>query len=139
MEQEMKSKHSDYFNRKIIEAGAVAGVLLLLFSWLSYVFRFLTWNPFSSLSFIKGPDIIKHGIALIVIVAASIFLALLYNVLLGKRKPFSTGIGTAFLVFAAFLFFINHEILHLVTAFSLILGYCLFLSTTISWIHEQGK
>ncbi len=139
MEQNNNSKHSDYFNRKIIETGIVSGLLFLLFNWMSYSLGFSKWNFFSAFSVLRWPVSVKYGLAFLLPIMVSILLTLLYNVWPSKEKPFLTGIAGAVLLFFIVFFFISHEPLNLVTMFSLLLGYCLFISTTISWVHEQGK
>ncbi|WP_050180825.1 hypothetical protein [Domibacillus robiginosus] len=131
------SKHSDYYGRIIFETGVMAGLLLLLFGWLAYTFRFLNWNPAAMLA--DFPLLVQYGLALAISVLISIVLSLLYYALLRKRKPFVAGIFVAACFFLFFLPGVDRSLLNLVTIFSLLLGYFLFISLTISWHDEKGK
>ncbi|WP_046173814.1 hypothetical protein [Domibacillus indicus] len=133
------SKHSDYFNRSIFETGVAAGLLLLLFSWLAYTFNFINWNPISLLSTVSLSVMVKYGVAALLIVVISSVLSLLYYALLRKRKPLPSGIIITVLLFSIGFFSGDRTPLHLITVFALLLGYCLFISMTISWHHEQEK
>lgn len=139
MSKQNKSKHSDYLRRGIFETAITAGLLLLLFSWLAYTFHFINWNPISMLSAVSSSTIVKYGIAAILIIFISIVLSLLYYALLRKRKPFLSGITVTVLLFFIVFFIADHSPLQLITIFALLLGYCLFISVTISWHQEQDR
>ena len=139
MSKQNDSKHSDYLKRIVFETGIMAGLLLLLFSWLAYTFHFIRWNPISILSAVSSSTMVKYGIAALLIIVISIVLSLLYYALLRKRKPFLSGIAVTLLLFFIVFFNANHHPLHLITIFALLLGYCLFISMTISWHYEQGR
>lgn len=139
MSKRNNSKHSDYLKRGVFETGIAAGLLLFLFSWLAYTFHFMSWNPISMLSALSSSTIVKYGIAAVLIVFISIVLSLLYYALLRKRKPFLTGIAVTVFLFFIVFFIADQNPLHLITVFALLLGYCLFISMTISWHYEQGR
>ncbi|WP_309087530.1 YqhR family membrane protein [Domibacillus sp.] len=139
MIQTNNSKHSDYLRRMISETGVMAGLLLLLFSWLSYTFHFMNWNPVFMLAAFPLPLLVKYGIALVISVLISIVLSLLYYALFRKRKPFPVGISITVFFFLFVFFGADRSLLHLATIFSLLLGYFLFISLTISWHYERAK
>lgn len=139
MNQDKNSKHSDYYRRRIWETGSMAGVLLLLFSGLSYTFHFMNWNPLSVLPDFRIPKALLYGIAALLSVLLSVVLSLLYYALLRKRKPFISGVCITIFFFIIIYLMTDHSPLHLVTIFALLLGYFLFISVTISWHYERGK
>ncbi|OMP67697.1 YqhR family membrane protein [Domibacillus epiphyticus] len=139
MGKQNDSKHSDYFIGKTIQTGIVAGILFFFFSWLANTFHFSKFDPASPVLSLHRSAVIQDIIAIIGIVLISIILSLLYYALLRKRKPFITGIVFGFVLFLLLYSFISHSTLNMITVFCLLLCYCVFISMSISWIHERGR
>ncbi|OLN23335.1 hypothetical protein BTO30_05045 [Domibacillus antri] len=139
MSSQNNSKHSDNFKGKIIQTGIAAGTLLFIFSWLAYTFRFSRLDPASPVLFLHQSAVIQNIIAFCFIILISIVLSLLYYALLGKGKPFITGIVFGAVLFWLLFSFISHSMLNLITVFCLLICYSVFISTSISWVYERRR